>query len=386
MKVGGTLLLAVLAFPTFLIAQGVDIRGTVADSVTGEKIPYANVMLIGTTRGASTNIQGFYLIANVPPGRYEVSAGTIGHQTSTKTIEVRAGNAIIVNFELAPKPVQMSEVTIRSEAKPELSEIQTSVHIMEQSDIKAVPAAAQGDFFRSIGILPGIVSTSDVSSQFYVRGGSGDQNLILLDGMKIYNPYHAFGLFSIFDPDIIKTTEVYTGAYPADYSGRLSSVVNITTLDGGTKSISGRANINFLSGKLQLDGPIPVSGGSALTWLVDFRKSLFSGTLTKFLNKDAPFSFFDGFAKATYRSQETGAQWGFQVFSSGDDLKSTNPAEPDYSWHTSAIGFTGSNLLSDRVFFTSTAFVSSYIADRHANQSGVILLPSRHLCLNSVFE
>ena len=370
MNAGCTFLLTFIFFPAFLIAQGVDIRGTVADSVTGEKIPYANVMLIGTTQGASTNVQGFYLITNVLPGRYQISAGTIGHQSNIKTIEVRTGKPIIVNFELSPKVVQMSEVIVNGAAKLELSEIQTSIHIMEQTDIKAVPAAAQGDFFRSIGILPGIVSTSDVSSQFYVRGGSGDQNLILLDGMKIYNPYHAFGLFSIFDPDVIKTTEIYTGAYPADYSGRLSSVVTIATLDGGTKSISGRANINFLSGKLQLDGPIPASDGSAITWLVSVRKSLFSETLTKFLNKDAPFSFFDGFAKATYRSQETEAQWGFQAFSSGDDLKSTNPTEPDYSWRTSAFGFTGSGLLSDRVFFTSTAFISLYAADRRVEQSG----------------
>jgi outer membrane receptor for ferrienterochelin and colicin len=169
-------------------------------------------------------------------------------------VEVRGTQPIVVNIHLPSKPVQFNEVTVTGAAKRELSEIHTSVHVLEQRDIKAVPVAAQEDIFRSIGILPGIVSTSDVSSQFYVRGGAGDQNLILLDGMRIYNPYHAFGIFSVFDPDIVSTTEVYTGAYPAEYGGRLSSVINMTTKDGGANAFSGRANINFLSTKLQLDG------------------------------------------------------------------------------------------------------------------------------------
>lgn len=174
---------------------------------------------------------------------------------------------MIVHFSLALKAVQMSEVIVTDRARRQLTEIQTSVQILEQRDIHAVPMAAQEDVFRSIGMLPGIVSTSDVSSQFYVRGGAGDQNLILLDGMKIYNPYHAFGIYSIFDSDILKTTEVYTGAFPAEYGGRLSSVVNMTTRDGGAKSISGRANINFLSSKLELDGPAM----PGVTWLVNAR-------------------------------------------------------------------------------------------------------------------
>lgn len=374
-------LLTLLFFPAFLFAQGVDIRGTVADSVSGEKIPYANVMVVGTSRGAASNLQGFYLIANVPPGRYQISASTVGHQVSIKSVEVRMGNPMIVNFELAPKDVQMSEVMVTGAAKRELSEIQTSVHILEQRDMKAVPVAAQEDVFRSIEILPGIVSTSDVSSQFYVRGGAGDQNLILLDGMNIYNPYHAFGIFSIFDSDVLKTTDVYTGAYPAEYGGRLSSVVNMTTLDGGAKSISGHANINFLSGKVQLDGPLPVSIGSPITWLVSVRKSLFSETFTKFLNKDLPLSFFDGFAKVTFRPGETEAKYGFEIFSSGDDLKSTNPTEPDYSWRTSALGFTASGLIGDRAFVTAAMFMNRYVAERDAKQSNDIASES-----TSVYE
>ena len=160
MQVRLSLVFALLFFQNILFAQAVDIRGTIADSATGEKIPYANVILIGTGRGVASNLQGFYLITSVPPGRYQISASTIGHRASVKTIEVRTGSPMIVNFELAAKAVQMSEVTVTAGARREISDVYTSSHVLDQRDIKAVPVAAQEDVFRSISILPGITSTS----------------------------------------------------------------------------------------------------------------------------------------------------------------------------------------------------------------------------------
>ena len=357
--------LLLVAFPSLLAAQGVDIRGVVSDSATGERTPFANVVLLNTNRGASSNLQGFYLITNVPPGQYQLSASSVGFDTRIKEITVRPGPPISVSFQLPSKPVQISGVEVTGRSKKELAEIQTSVHILEQRDIRSVPVAAQEDIFRSIGILPGIVSTSDVTSQFYVRGGAGDQNLILLDGMRIYNPFHAFGIFSIFDPNIIKTTEVYTGAFPAEYGGKLSSVVDMTTRDGGSKKISGHANINFLSTELELDGPsIPHT-----TWLVSGRKSLFSETFKKFLNQDVPLSFYDGLMKFTAEAGEAQGKYSFEWFFSGDNLRSPSPFEPDYSWRTSAIGLVASSLIQDRVYVNIVGYGNSYTATRDAKSS-----------------
>jgi hypothetical protein len=352
-------------FPMLAHAQAIDIRGVVSDSATGERIPFANVTLRGLTRGASTNLQGFYLIASVPWGRYEIIAGSIGYETRTKTIQVLGSQAINVNLQLPSKPVEFSEVMVTDVAKRELTEIHTSVHVLEQRDIRAVPVAAMEDVFRSIRILPGIVSTSDVNSQFYVRGGAGDQNLILLDGMKIYNPYHAFGIFSIFDSDIIKSTEVYTGGFPPEFGGRLSSVVNMTSRDGRSKGASGRASINFLSTKLGLDGLLT----NGLTFVASGRKSLFSDTFRKFLNKDLPLSFYDGFVKGTIMPGEDQGKYSFQAFLSGDDMKSSKATEPDYSWRTSAVGFVASGLLQDRVFIHSVGFDNTFEAIRDAKSS-----------------
>ena len=358
----------VLAFffiPFVVAAQGVDIRGIVSDSTTGERIPFAGVTIQGLTRGASSNLQGFYLIPSVYPGRYQIRASSIGYETRSVNVDVGGNQPVIVNFQLPSKPVEFSEVMVTDVAKRELTEIHTSIHVLDQRDIRAVPATVQEDVFRSIRILPGIVSTSDVNSQFYVRGGAGDQNLILLDGMRIYNPYHAFGIFSIFDSDIIKTTEVYTGAFPPEFGGRLSSVVNMTTKDGKSNGVGGRANINFLSTKLQVEGPATEN----LSWLVSGRKSLFSETFSKFLNKDLPLSFYDAFVKLTFQAGESQGKYSLQSFFSGDNLKSNNPNEPDYSWRTSANGFVASGLIQDRVYITAVGFENSFVADRDPKSS-----------------
>lgn len=363
-----------LTLPALSAAQGVDIRGIVSDSSSGEKIPYANVVIQNANKGAATNMNGFYLIASVVPGTYKIAAGSIGYQSKTKTITVSVGQPMLVNFELASKPVEFSEVVVTDRVKRELTEINTSVHVIDQRDIRLVPAAAMEDVFRSIKILPGIVSTSDVNSQFYVRGGAGDQNLILLDGMRVYNPYHAFGIFSIFDSDIIKTTEVYTGAFPPGFGGRLSSVVNMTTRDGRANAVSGRTNINFLSTKLQLEGPAPAN----ITWLVDGRKSLFANTFKTFLNKDVPLSFYDAFAKVTVRG-DLEEKYSFQTFFSGDDLNADNPEDPNYQWRNQAIGFVAAGLIQDRVYIQAVGFENSFTARRDPKLSKTITPASTRL-------
>ncbi len=342
-------------------------RGVVVDSASGEKIPYANVSVIGTTRGAVTNNNGFYLVANLPHGTYRVIAASLGFESSTKSIVVRGNEPLTLNFSLTSKPVEVNEVVITGGRKKELEEINTSVHILDQKELQKVPVAAQDDLFRSIQILPGIVSAADVTSKFYVRGGAGDQNLILFDGMKIYNPYHAFGIFSIFDPDIVKTTEVHTGAFPAGFGGRLSSVINIASRNGNQKEVHGSASANFISGKIQLEGPITTDN----SWIVSARKSLFNDTFKKFLRDPAPISFYDIFAKVNLAGSEYGRQ-SFQMFLSGDDILSPSQFEADHRWRTSSYAMSISDLLEERVYVDAVVYASNFSIVRDAKQSAAI--------------
>jgi outer membrane cobalamin receptor len=355
-----TALLPLLAF-----AQALDIRGVVADSASGELIPYANIVLLNTSRGAASNAYGFYLIPSVPQGTYDIAASAVGYGRQVKSVVVTGTAAITVNFRLAQRPVEMREVISSGKGRTEMLQVYPSAHVLEKAELQMVPVTGQPDIFRSIQILPGIVSTSDVNSQFYVRGGASDQNLILLDGMKIYNPFHAFGLFSIFDPDIVKTAEVFTGGFPADYGGRLSSVISILSRDGNASSFAGHANVNFLSSKLQLEGPISQN----LQLIATGRKSLFPETLKRFLNQSVPLSFYDGLVKATLKRPDSQDKFSLQAFVSGDDLKSSDPEEPDYTWKSTAAAVQVNTLLQDRLFVNTVVSGSQFDQKRNPKAS-----------------
>lgn len=346
-------------------AQGLDIRGVVADSATGERIPHANITVRGTTRGASTNLSGFYLITNLPFGTYELVASAVGYRTEVRKIVVRGREPVVVNFKMSQRTVEFSEIIVESERVVEKLDA-ASIHVLGEQEILDVPSAGPQDVFRSLTLLPGIISTSDVSSKFYVRGGAGDQNLILLDGMRIYNPFHAFGVYSVFDPDIINSAEVFTGAFPAGYGNRLSSVVNLTTKQGNSSRLAGRAEANFLSGKLMLEGPI--KGGNS--WLVSGRTSLSDRGLKHFLRNPSPVSFYDAFLKATIGS-ETGRN-SFRGFISGDDITSPNPEEPDHSWRSHALAVSLSGLAYERIYVDGVVYSSSFKIRRDTKQSNVI--------------
>jgi hypothetical protein len=347
-----------------LRAQHVDVRGVVSDSSTGERIAYANVLLAGTARGAATNLTGFFLIPNVEPGAYELVVTAVGYRRRTMQITVEQGSSTALRIELPPEAVEMEEVVISEVSKREISEISTSVHVLDQREMRLVPVAVQEDVFRSILILPGIVSTSDVSSQFYVRGGAADQNLILVDGIRVYSPYHAFGIFSIFDSDLINTSEVYTGAFPPGYGGRLSSVVGLNTKDGRSTGMSAAASVNFLSSTLQLEGPL----GEDVRVIANARKSLFTQTFRKFFYEDVPISFYDAFAKVTIEGKESHTRYNALAFFSGDELLATRSGDPDYTWSNMVLGLRATTLFGDRLFVST--LLSSTSSETHRVPTG----------------
>ena len=353
--------------PLIALSQALDIRGVVSDSATGDRIPYANVVFLGTTKGAATNAEGFFLIPRVEFGSYEVVASILGYRKQSKRVEVRGDRPITVNFSLSAEAIELKGV--EAEAKVELKEIQTSVHVLGKVELHRVPVAAQADIFRDIQILPGIVSTSDVNSQFYVRGGASDQNLILLDGMRIYNPYHAYGLFSTIDADVIRMAEVYTGAFPADFGGRLSSVTNIFTRDGNSTRHSAQYNINFLSSKLEIEGPV----SDAIQALFTARKSLFSTTFSKFLHESAPLSFYDGLLKVSFKRPHSQDKLSLQVIATGDHLPSNKVSEPSYSWFSRAVGFKANILTADRLYTEVNVSYSVFDQERNIEPDQVVV-------------
>ena len=202
------------------------IKGFVTDSATGETIPYATIQILNTKIGIYTNVNGFYLLQNIPFGTHTLQVSAVGYEKYSRTIQIRKEEPILVNVILSPTPIELQPVTKTADRLKEVYETNISVQAITPDELRLVPVAIEKDIFRVMKIIPGISKTSDVTSQFYVRGGGGDQNLILLDNMMLYNPFHALGLFSIFNGDAIKVSEILTGGFGPEFgAGFLQSSI-----------------------------------------------------------------------------------------------------------------------------------------------------------------
>ena len=343
-------------------ARGI-IKGTVRDSSNGESIPYANILLEGTRLGASASIRGFYLIPDLTVGTYRVRATAVGYEAKTKVVTVTANTTVDVGFFLKPKPTEIEPATVTVERFKGLYEAVPASQPIGREEIQLVPVTLDADLFRVLSTFPGVVRTSDVSSQFYVRGGGGDQNLILLDGITVYNPFHGLGLFSIFDADAIKVSELITGGIGVEYGRRLSSVLNIVTRDGNANRVSGKFNMGFLSGRTLLEGPLP--GGS---WIISGRKTFFRQALKKFLNQEVPLSFYDLIGKISIRSTQE-SRFEAHLFLSNDDITHPNVNEPNYLWRNRGYGISYEQLVGDRLYVDFRLTYSRFVGQLDPQRS-----------------
>lgn len=244
------------------------ISGQVIDGNSKERLPYANVVVKSTKIGTQTNLEGFFLLHNIPDTLCILQVTYMGYSPVEVPIEQQTrGAGLLIRMKQTSINVEGVTVTaaqsnfIKTETTPSLT-------TLSPTQISTLPSVGQVDVFRSIQLLPGIAATNDGSSGLYVRGGTPDQNLILFDGMTVYHVDHFFGFFSAFNPDAIKDVQVYKGAFPAKYGGRLSSVIDMVGKTGNLEEIHGVAGLSLLSGNATLEGPL--LGGS---FLVSARRS-----------------------------------------------------------------------------------------------------------------
>src|SRR5690606_22450167 len=179
----------------------------------------------------------------------------IGYEPLRKEIELAPGEAARVDFQLRPERVILEEVVVSAEKDEEEERTRVGTTRMSSQLIQQMPAILEADVFRSLQFLPGIKSSSDFSSGLYIRGGGPDQTLILLDRTTVYNPSHFFGFFSTFNPDAIKDVRVYKGGYPAEYGGRLGSVIDIYNKGGNRNRMGGTLSLGMLSSRAMVEGP-----------------------------------------------------------------------------------------------------------------------------------
>ncbi|MCS6981543.1 MAG: TonB-dependent receptor [Flavobacteriales bacterium] len=255
----GWLVWLALIWPFALAAQQNfgTVRGVAYNKKTGEPLIFLNVVLEGTRFGASTDINGFFSINRVPPGTYTLKASSLGFETYSETITVEPGKTLNKKIFLVPKAIEIDVFDVTAERENRKQEVNTGVTKITPEEIRRLPSVGgEADLAQYLQVLPGVVFTGDQGGQLYIRGGTPVQNKVILDGMIIYNPFHSIGLYSVFDTEIIRSADVYSGGYNAQYGSRISSVMDITTRDGNQKRHGGRFSMNSFTAKLQLEGPL----------------------------------------------------------------------------------------------------------------------------------
>lgn len=242
---------------TALISQTINLSGFVEDAKTGERLIYANIFEQKLQIGTTTNNYGYFnLVLPNSQKTFNISISYIGYETKNLSFNTLQDTLILI--ELSSKSYITDEVTVEAEAVDiNLKNTQMSTINIPIKQIQIIPAfLGEIDVLKVLQLLPGIQSGNEGSSGLYVRGGTPDQNLILLDGTTVYNASHLFGFFSVFNADAVKNVNIIKGGFPARFGGRLSSILEINMKEGNKKEFEGSASIGLISSKLTLEGPI----------------------------------------------------------------------------------------------------------------------------------
>lgn len=336
-------LLAAMAMACIVSAQG-SVRGTLFDDSDGEAIPFANVVLDGTKYGCATDLAGFFLINRIPEGSYTLRVRYVGYEEYSAPVKVVSGRTMTLTIRLKPSSHMLEAVEI-TDSKVEERRMQTQVSVekITATQIQQMPSiGGQADLAQYMQVLPGVSSTGDQGGQLYIRGGSMVQNLCLLDGMIVYNPFHSIGLYSIFETDVILNADIYTGGFGAEYGGRLSSVMDITTRDGNKRHHSGKIGLNTFGASLIMEGPIKREterSKTSFTYLLTAKNSYLSKTSQKlypYIEGGLPFDFLDLYGKLSLNSG-TGSKVSFFGFRFDDQVLDYQ-AIADYHWRNIGAG------------------------------------------------
>jgi hypothetical protein len=377
------LLLALfIALQTAAMAQSGTVRGFVYDRESGEPIIFTNVFLKGTQQGASTDVNGFYSITKIAPGDYTVLVTALGYDTASEKISIKNGQVLNVKLFIATQAQVLGTVEVSADKEESQNEVKMSVQKITPKEITKLPSVGgEADIAQYMQVLPGVVFTGDQGGQLYIRGGSPVQNKVLLDGMIVYNPFHSIGLFSVFDTDIIRNADVYTGGYSAEYGGRISSIMDITTIDGNYNETHGNLSLTTFGGKLNIEGPLmrpKTLGGSSISGIASLKHSYLdqsSKLLYTYIDKDGlPFNYTDAYGKITF-SGENGSKANVFGLAFTDNVKYQSIS--DLNWRNLGAGAnfllipTGNPVLIDGNLAYSNYSIFLDVPDRNQSQSQI---------------
>jgi hypothetical protein len=351
------------------------LSGTVKDLSDGEDLIGLTIFvkeLPGT--GTVSNVYGFYSLT-LPKGEYTIQYSFIGYKT--QEFKINFNQNIKKNIELGTDANELEVFEVSAEKEDEnIRSTEMSVTKIDMKEIENIPVLfGERDVLKTIQLMPGVATGGEGNAGFFVRGGSADQNLILLDEAPVYNASHLFGFFSVFNSDAIKDLKLYKGGMPAEYGGRLSSVMDIKMKDGNSKKLSARGGIGLISSKLTIEGPIVKDKGS---FMISGRRTyldLFLKLSSDETTKNSSLYFYDLNLKANYRLGKND-----RVFMSGYFGKDVLAIKDrfGFNWGNSTATLRWNHLFNDKLF-SNTSFI-------YSNYNYNILIESAEFEINSKIQ
>jgi len=351
-------LIVIMSFSNNYSQTNGSLRGFVTDSTTGEPLPYCNIVLQEINSGTATDQRGYFFFPSLKTGRYTLIVSYVGYSSVVYDIKILSNAMAYVNVKLLPAAVALPELEKVGEKYNFRKNPDVSINRIFTRELESMPRGVETDLMRSLKLLPGVSSTGDITARYNVRGGASNQNLVLLNGIPVYSPFHALGLFSVVDPDMISVAEFYKTAFPVEYRGRLSSLLNIISRDGNKNRFGGIVSASFLSGKALFEGPIP--DGS---FMISGRKSYSNKILSKFLNdKNVPADFYDLSLNINYSNPQflEDSKFTFTAFVSSDNLDNPDPLQEDFKWKNQLFGINYFQWVTGSPLFYHVNLFSSY--------------------------
>ncbi len=306
--------------PAWANAQTATVRGFVQDDSNGEALFGVNVVLTapdGSIAGSATDNEGFYIIRQLAPGTYELRGTYIGFEPYVETITLAADQILTKNFALKLDERVLDELVVEDEREGGAVNVNAGLQTIRPQDIDLIPTPdVSADLVNYLTTLPGVVASGDRGGQLFIRGGEPTQNLVQIDGMLLYQPFHIVGFYSAFPSDIIKVSDVYAGGYGSKFGGRLSSVIDISTRNGNNRHVAGAATLAPFVTSGRLEGPLLKNKAS---FFVSARQSVIEQGASKIIDQNLPFRFGDVFGKLHFSlgQNSQGSVSGLRTFDRG---------------------------------------------------------------------
>ncbi len=357
------LMLLIFMFNFALGQEKLTLSGYVKDANTGENLIAAVIRVSDLNLSTYSNNYGFYSIS-IPAGTHEVELSFVGYANKVETIQISADKRH--NFELSPNSNVIEEVVVTGKKEEDhVTSAQMGNLKFTMEELKNIPVLfGEKDLLKSIQLLPGVSSGGEGSANFYVRGGGGDQNLILLDEATVYNASHLMGFFSTFNSDAIKDANLYKGGIPAQYGGRISSVMDISMLDGNSKKFSAEGGVGLIASRLKLEGPIVKDKSSFMLSARRTYADLFLKLSKDHKTKNSKLYFYDLNAKMNYKLNDRNTLYLSGYFGK-DDLGYSDLF--GFDWGNSTATVRWNSILNSQLFSNTSLIYSDFSYDVNVN-------------------